>query len=369
MREEPGIKDMVSRKGLLFVALWSAGILFLYAIGGYIGVRQLQLYKTEGERIRKTGIGDTATELNSKSSLKQKAGRGPVTVTTGIYINRIKKFSLIDSSWAADFDIWFRWTGAGVNPGDRFQIINGEVESREKVISRSRGMQRYERYRVKARLTKLFDTSRFPFSKEELSIHIEDAAYGPEAIRYVADRRDSGISSAEIAGFLKIERAFIISELHDLNSRMGEFGPVDMAARPSLVFTTIVNLPSMAVYLRITQALFVSVAIAFIVFFIRPTFVDPRFGLGIGAVFAAVANNIYVQALLPPATQVTLVQMVYVASLMTIFLTLVQSAIALYILDTLGGERLYRLFDKSSFAVFVTGYTVVNLALPLAAGA
>lgn len=367
---EPGINGWISREGRWFVALWSTGILFLYAFGGYIGVRQLQFYKAEAEKIRGAAMGGTITELPAQSpSAKLKPGREPVDITTGIYINRIEKFSLIDSSWAADFEIWFRWTGAEINPGDRFQIINGEVESREKTVSYNQGMERYERYSVKARLTKFFDPSRFPFSREELSIHIEDAVYGPESIRYVADRRDSGISPAGIPSSLKIEKSIIVSGLYGYRPHMGEVGLGEIGAPSRLVFTTIVDLPGMAVYLRISQALFVSVAIAFIVFFIRPTFVDPRFGLGIGAVFAAVGNNIYVQAVLPPATQVTLVQMVYVASLMTIFLTLVQSAISLYILDTLGEEKLYRIFDKASFVVFLTGYTVVNLALPFAARA
>jgi hypothetical protein len=53
--------------------------------------------------------------------------------------------------------------------------------------------------------------------------------------------------------------------------------------------------------------------------------------------------------------------------LVTIFLTLVQSAISLYILDTMGRERLSRFFDKVSFAVFLIGYAVVNLLLVFAA--
>jgi hypothetical protein len=43
------------------------------------------------------------------------------------------------------------------------------------------------------------------------------------------------------------------------------------------------------------------------------------------------------------------------------------SALSLYILDTLGQEKLYRDFYKVSFAVFLTGYTVANLMLTLAA--
>jgi len=115
------------------------------------------------------------------------------------------------------------------------------------------------------------------------------------------------------------------------------------------------------------QALFVSIAIAFIVFFIKPIFVEPRFGLGVGAVFAAVGNNIYVGSILPPGGGTTLIAMVNAVGLATIFLTLVQSAISLYILDGMGQEKLRLFFDKMSFVVLFVGCAVVNLMLPLAA--
>lgn len=133
------------------------------------------------------------------------------------------------------------------------------------------------------------------------------------------------------------------------------------------IFAMLFNLPSFPIYLRNFQALFASVAIAFIVFFIRPIHVDPRFGLGIGAFFAAIANNISVGTSLAPIHRFTLTAMVNALGLATIFLTLVQSAISLYIEDTMGREKLHRFFDKVSFTVFLIGYTATNLLLPLAA--
>jgi hypothetical protein len=109
------------------------------------------------------------------------------------------------------------------------------------------------------------------------------------------------------------------------------------------------------------------VAIAFIVVFIRPIHVDPRFGLGVGAFFAAITNNILVGTSLPPVGRFSLTAMVNALGLATIFLTLVQSTISLYIEDTMGREKLRRFFDQVSFAVFLIGYTATNLLLPLAA--
>ena len=73
-----------------------------------------------------------------------------------------------------------------------------------------------------------------------------------------------------------------------------------------------------------------------IFFFIKPIHVDPRFGLSVGAFFAAFGNNIFIGTLPPQSDRIMLAQIVNSISLGTIFLTLVQSAIALYILDIPG---------------------------------
>jgi len=76
-----------------------------------------------------------------------------------------------------------------------------------------------------------------------------------------------------------------------------------------------------------------------------------------------------VGTMLPQAERITLAGMVNGIGLVTIFLTLVQSAISLYIFDTTGRTMLSRFFDKVSFAVFLIGYGVVTLMLVFAARA
>lgn len=91
------------------------------------------------------------------------------------------------------------------------------------------------------------------------------------------------------------------------------------------------------------------------------------FGLGIGAFFAAVGNNIYIGSVLPYSSQISLTSMINAIGLATIFLTLVQSTISLHVFDTKGRERLSRFFDHVSFVAFLIGYAVINLTLPLIA--
>jgi hypothetical protein len=363
-------KDRITPKAYRLVALWAAGILLLYAIGGYSGIRQLQHYKAETEKLRQAMIGaPTTDQVVPLTNLTLPAMSRPVDVHVGMYINSMGEFAVKESAWAADFDIWFRWSADGIRPGDTFQVVNGQIDQRDKKDAYVAAGQHYERYHVKARLTKFFDASRFPFSDHGLTIQVEDSAHKAERLRYIADEQESGINRSGVPQVLKITKSLATVKLHNYESRRGDprLSSNTADVRSRFIFGMLVSPPGSMLYLKMFQALFASVAIGLIVFFIKPIHVDPRFGLGVGALFAAVGNNIFVGSMLPPAEGITLVAMINGIGLATIFLTLVQSAISLYIEDTMGQEKLRRFFDKVSFVAFLMGYAIVNLLLPLAA--
>ena len=80
------VKDKITPRAYRLVVLWAAGILLLYAIGGYMGIRQLQYYKAETEKLRQATIGSPSMEQGiplPKPSLP--AGSKPVDVNVGRY--------------------------------------------------------------------------------------------------------------------------------------------------------------------------------------------------------------------------------------------------------------------------------------------
>jgi len=362
------VKNTISRGGYLLVALWALGILLLFAAGGYFGARLLQGYKAETVKMRQAWIEATTTDLEAAApEIKVTPGGEPVDVTVGIRLNRMEAISMRESSWMADLDIWFRWTGDTVKPGENFHIVNGDISLREREEAVAEGFEHYERYNVKARLAANFDLARFPFGDQAVTIQVEDGAQGAENLRYVPDEQDSGVSRLGVPASLKIIQTLAAVKLHGYQSRRGDprkpEGEADVHSR--FVFALLLAPPGASLFIKLFQALFASVAIALVVFFIKPIQVDPRFGLGVGAFFAAVGNNIYVASVLPHANRLALPDMVNAVGLATIFLTLVQSTISLYIFDSLGRERLRRLFDHVSFVAFLTGFIALNLAFPL----
>ena len=362
------VKNAISRGGYLFVTLWTLGILLLYALGGYFGTRLLQGHKVETAKMRQARIEAPTTDLEATApEIKITPGSQPVDVAVGIRLNRMEAISLRESSWTADFNIWFRWTGEKVNPGEHFHIINGDIILREREEAFAEGSEHYERYNVKARLAANFDLGRFPFGDQVVTIQVEDGTQGAEILHYVPDEQDSGVSRQGVPANLKILRKLTAVKLHSYQSKRGDprvpEGETDVYTR--FIFALLLAPPGAALFIKLYQALYASVAVALAVFFIKPIHVDPRFGLGVGAFFAAVGNNIYVGSMIPYSSKLGLPELVNAVGLATIFLAVVQSTTSLYIFDSLGRERLRRFFDHISFVAFLIGFIAVNLAFLL----
>jgi len=86
--------------------------------------------------------------------------------------------------------------------------------------------------------------------------------------------------------------------------------------------------PNWGYFLKLFFGLFVATAIAFLALFIRPIDLDLRFGLGVGAIFAAVANEYVVTSSLPDASVMTLADVLHILAFVFIFLTLAESTLS-----------------------------------------
>jgi hypothetical protein len=358
----PDPNETISGHAHLLVALWVTIILLFYTTVAIFGVRQLRQYKAQTKEFRQSWLSVLHPDHQAVPPSSSKATVAAVSAT----VNRASDFSLREGRWNVDFDVAFRWRGDAVDPGADFHVVNGEILHREKEVSAVVGGERFARYAVSARMAQPFDPTRFPFSKAGLAVQIEDASHDTDALRYVVYRSGIRVSRSALGQGMRIIRTFAGVTLfgYGQDSRISPSRALETHSR--FIFGMLVQTRGFEIYTKMFQALFASVAIALVVFFIKPTYVDPRFGLGVGAFFAAIGNNIFLVTLLPPANRVTLTDMVNLVGLVTIFLTLVQSTISLRLCDT-GRWRLSRYFDRMCFAIFLVGYVTVNVVLPIAA--
>jgi hypothetical protein len=353
-----------------FLLFWSVGTIATYAIAGGLLYALIHNNKRSADQRHAARMDPDALDPGvTAADAKLPDGVTPLRVTAGIYIDRISELSVPESSWTAEFYVWFRWSGADVGIGDLFEVIDGSIESRslqEEVVTKD---DHYVRYRVLAKITKAFDTSRFPCDDHLLTIGLESPRYGREQLLFTPDVNSSAVSSRIRVPGYDVTGSAILDKPHSYRSTKGDprFPADARITRSQLRIGLSIGRPGLGLYYKLFQSLFIAIGIALLAAFIRPTDLDPRFGLGIGALFAAVANS-YVTASLTPQTDVaSLADIVNGVGAFTILLTLIQSTISLQIHERRSDPELSRRFDRLSFWLILGSYVLVNAAIVLAA--
>jgi hypothetical protein len=295
----------------------------------------------------------------------------PTEVLAGIYVDRVLELSVKDVSWTVEFYLWFRWRGDAVKTCEGFQVVDGSIEKQELEEDEQVDNLHYQRFRLVAKITKFFDVTRFPCDDHLLTIAIEHPAHQRRNLLFVADKENSSISSRVHVPAYRQNSPAMLEKPHSYKTTRGD--PRLSTGTKSTYSQLRMGIPiersGWGLYFKLFQSLFVAVILALLAFFIRPTEVDPRFGLGVGGLFAAVANAYVISSLVPDTGNLALADIINGVGIGVILLTVVQSTISLHLYATRGEEALSRRFDRLSFAIIFFCYIVFNIAIALASDA
>jgi len=362
--------DVVTARGRGLVALWGALLIGIFIVSGMVLASGERRHKLAAVEQQAAQIDPQAVEPGltaAEAELPEDAR--PVEVTTGIYVERIIAVSIKDFEWKVEFYIWFRWDGDQVRLEDGFEVVDGGIESVKKQSEHTEGQSHYELYRVVAQITKFFDVARFPRDDHLMTINIETPAYRRGELLFRADADNSAVSSrVRVPGYV-IDGMVAVEKPHAYKTGRGDPRIPKGTKTTHSQFRCGVKIrrPDAGLYVKMFQALFVACGIALLALFIKPTDVDPRFGLGVGALFAGVANSYITSSLVPDTGVMTLADLVNGVGIAIILMSIVESTISLYLYDRRGSEALSRLFDRVSFWILASGAAALNAALFLAA--
>jgi hypothetical protein len=275
----------------------------------------------------------------------------PLRVDVGVYVNRITDVSLRENRFRADFYVWFRWTGGDrdFDPLRTFDLVDGSISQRSAEVRQELKGSRYASCRCDAEVTQIFDVTRFPLDDHVLRLRIEDTEKEAEFVEYAPDVKNSGVSSeTEVPGWY-IVRATAAVKPHRYATN---YGNEDLGGEGSTYSQFVLSVPierhGGGYFLKLFFGLFVAVAIALIGFFVKPTDLDPRFGLPVGAIFAAV-GSLYVTSQLQPDTDtISLSDRLHILAFVTILLALIESTWSLRVW-TSGDEARSARIDRAAF--------------------
>ena len=351
------------------IVLWCVFLAVVYALATFYVVSTIRADRKDTTLRHEMVLDPTRTEPG-KTKAEAKTfdlGRAPenFTVDTGIYVDRISEVSIRNSRWVVDFFVWFRWYDKNIRPGQSFHIVNGKVLSKELETSYETADEFYELYGVSAEITKVFDTARFPLDDHLLTIRFEDHDRQFFDLIYVPDVAGSRVSSrVTIPGFEVYDTA-IGEKKHSYKTRRGDARQPEnyKATFSQLVYGIWIKRSGWALYAKMLLGIVASVAVALIACLVSAEHTDPRFALGIGGFFAAVASTYIMAQKVPESGVMGLSDYVMSFSLITILMTLLTSAMSVHIFNRLNQRALAQKLDRAVLVILVVGYLLFNVSV------
>lgn len=285
------------------------------------------------------------------------AAAEPGRVVVGTYINKMNEVSFKDSKFSLDFYIWFRWKAAGeladYKPLDSMELINGRIENKSSIVEKKIGDLNYASARITATIFKNWALETFPFDSHRVTVHLEDSQFVDSALVFEPDITNSrlgdeiGLPGWVLSGFATQATP------KEYKSNYGDTSlPSDARSTYSrLSFGMDMTRAGLGSAIKLMSTVVFATLVAFVAFGIRPVDVDPRFGLGVGALFAVAASAFVVASTVPESALLTIADQVHMISMGFIFLSVVQSAVALK-WDEAGEELKWKRADRLCIVLF-----------------
>ena len=297
------------------------------------------------------------------------APKAPARVIAGVFVNGLQDLSFKDSKYVLDFYIWFRWKPGTVpedfKPLEAFEVINGRIDNKSSIVEKTIGGEQYASARVLATINEVWDLRRFPFDQHRPRVHIENSAADATTMLFVADRDNSRLGDEIRLSGWKVSNFGLDVATQVYKSNYGDVSlPTNAESSYSrLTFAMDMEHEGNGIAFKILTIVIVSTLVAFVGFLIKPTDLDPRFGLGIGALFAIAASWFIVSSLVPDSSVLTLADQIHVIAMAMVFASVVVSARILWHAEA-GREQTAEKLDRLCVMVF----PIVFIGACIAAG-
>jgi hypothetical protein len=364
-----GLSDLAPQRKT-FLKVWVAFIASTYLAIGLFSIAVIDDEKHAADRNHKLRMEASAVEPGKTRPEPLPANTDFTSVNIGIYLDGIDNFSVKDSYWSATFYVWFRWKGnPALDPGKTFQLVDAKIEKKELLESHfgADGVN-YQNYKVVAKMTKFFNTTRVPLDDHMLNIYVEDAVRDASAMRYVMDSSANVSSRVKVPGYA-ISGFSSVVKAHTYKTTYGDPRAVEGKGTTFSEYNFAVTLKraGMGVYFKLFVGLFAGVILTLGSFFIRPSDTGPRFGIPSAAYFGAVANTYLVSSLLPSSGQFGLADFVTGVGLFTISMCVSASLISGHYFLRRDEKEFSKAIDTVSWITIGLGFLIVNILLPIRA--
>lgn len=279
----------------------------------------------------------------------------PDTVTVGAYVISIHDINFHEKEYTVRFWLWFLYDNPNFDFSKQLDIPNAKSIELPEIISDSMDGKAWVIMKMKCTMKENWSVEDFPFDEQHLKIQIENTLFDNKHLVFIPDTLGSRFDAKEAIDGWKITRFVASQQPNDYETG---FGDSSSSFQEFSTFTIDMSIERNAwgLFMKIFVGMYIAFLIAMVSFTPKPSELEPRFGLPVGGLFAAVGNKYIIDSVLPESSSFTLVDTLHSMTFFAIFITLVVSALSLKLHD-------YGRFDQANRINRIGAWSVISIYL------
>jgi hypothetical protein len=297
--------------------------------------------------------------LCAKAQRKEHAGAD--TVKVGAYIISVHDINFHDKEYTMRFWLWFLHDNPEFDFKTQLDIPNAKEIDEPAVVPDTVDGKIWVQLKMKCTMKENWVVHNFPFDKQHLRVRVENTVFDKTKLIFKADTKDSMFDDIEGLDGWHI-RDFVVSS--DTTRYNTGFGDPEIGHN-SQTFSTFkidmnIERDAWGLFLKIFVGMYIAFLIALISFVNDPWELEPRFGLPVGGLFAAVGNKYIIDSLLPESPQFSLVDILHSITFFGILAVLAVSAISMKLYNN-GNKEACILADKIGSRIVIATFVILNV--------
>ncbi len=254
----------------------------------------------------------------------------PDTVKVGAYVISVHDINFHDKEYTIRYWLWFLYKNPDFDFYSQLDIPNAKEIDPPTMVTDTVNGKKWVQMKMKCVMKESWVVHNFPFDKQHLRVRVENSVFDKDALVFKADKRHSLFDDVEGLDGWHITDFSVSADTTRYGTGFGD----PRAGHDSQTFSTFKIDMSIArdawgLFMKIFIGMYIAFLIALISFVSYPWELEPRFGLPVGGLFAAVGNKYIIDSLLPESPEFSLVDTLHSITFFGILSVLAVSAISL----------------------------------------
>ncbi len=285
----------------------------------------------------------------------------PDTVKAGAYVISVHDINFHDKEYTIRFWMWFLHDNPEFDFKTQLDIPNAKEIDEPAVIPDTVDGRIWVQLKMKCIMKENWVVNNFPFDKQHLRVRVENAVYDKSKLIFKADTKDSMFDDIEGLDGWHIMDFKVSSDTTRYSTGFGD----PRAKHDSMTFSTFkidmnIQRDAWGLFLKIFIGMYIAFLIALISFVNAPWELEPRFGLPVGGLFAAVGNKYIIDSLLPESPEFSLVDTLHSITFLGILSILAVSAISMKLYNN-GKKEACLTADRIGSRIVIGVFVVLNI--------